>query len=62
VAVAALGVACVTVARLPGRLRRYEPEPNLNFRFFESLGRYQAMMEPLALFQVTEEREGCAKG
>jgi hypothetical protein len=29
---------------------------NLNFRFFESQGRYQATMEPLALFQVTEGR------
>jgi hypothetical protein len=29
---------------------------DLNFRFFESQGRYQATMEPLALFQVTEGR------
>jgi hypothetical protein len=29
---------------------------NLDFRFFESQGRYQGMKEPLALFQVTEGR------
>jgi hypothetical protein len=29
---------------------------NLDFRFFESKGRYQGMKEPLALFQVTEDR------
>jgi hypothetical protein len=29
---------------------------DLNFRFFESQGRYQATMEPLVLFQVTEGR------
>lgn len=29
---------------------------NLDFRFFESQGRYQARKEPLALFQVTEGR------
>jgi hypothetical protein len=29
---------------------------NLDFRFFESQGRYQATKEPLALFQVTEGR------
>jgi hypothetical protein len=29
---------------------------NLNFRFFESQGRYQGLKEPLALFQVTEGR------
>lgn len=29
---------------------------NLNFRFFESQGRYQAIMEPLVLFEVTEGR------
>jgi hypothetical protein len=29
---------------------------NLDFRFFESQGRYQGSKEPLALFQVTEGR------
>jgi hypothetical protein len=29
---------------------------NLNFRFFESQGRYQATLEPLAIFEVTEGR------
>ncbi len=29
---------------------------NLNFRFFESQGRYQGLKEPLALFQATEGR------